>query len=179
MAVRQLPHPSFFMKRLLFLLCLAQNLCAAEQPDLAGGKFGKVISEKALVKVSSTCQYDAPETHLNLVRGPKVPCAFHTNKEKNPHVLLKLPAAAEVKGLEILNRGDGSGFREATLAVSVSEDGKTWKQIWSAEGKAEDRWAITCVDAKGQGHKASWIKLETKPEKADFFHLSRVTIYGN
>lgn len=178
MAVRQLPQPYLFMKHLLLLLCLAQPVLA-EAPDLAGGKFGRVISEKALVKVSSTCQYDAPETHLNLVRGPKVPCAFHTNKEKNPYVLLKLPAAADVKGLEILNRGDGSGFREATLTVSVSEDGKTWKQIWSAEGKAEDRWTVACVDANGQGHKASWIKLETKPEKADFFHLSRVTIYGN
>jgi hypothetical protein len=166
------------MKSLLLLLCLAHPLLA-EEPDLAGGKFGKVISEKALVKVSSTCQYDAPETHLNLVRGPKVPCAFHTNKEKNPYVLLKLPAAAEVKAMEILNRGDGSGFREATLAVSVSEDGKQWKQIWSAEGKAENRWAISVVDANGQGHKANWIKLETKPEKADFFHLSRVTLYGS
>jgi hypothetical protein len=167
------------MKPLPFLfLCAALPLQAAD-PDFAGGKYGKIISTKALVKVSSTSSYDSPENHLNLVRGPVVPCAFHTNKEKNPHVLLKLPAPAEIKGLEILNRGDGSGFRSATLTVSVSENGSDWKEIWSAGNKAEDRWAITCVDAGGRGHKAAWVKLETKPEKADYFHLSRVTLYGN
>ena len=176
MATHQFPILSTLMK---FILLLTPILLHAGEPDFASGKFGKVVSEKAVVRVSSTCEYDTPETHLNLVRGPKVSCAFHTAKEKNPNVILKLSAPAEVKGLEILNRVDGSGFREATLAVSLSEDGKTWKQIWTADGKAENRWAVGCVDANGQGTKASWIKLETKPEKSEFFHLSRVTVYGN
>lgn len=165
-------------RHFLLFLCAALPAQAAD-PDLAGGKFGKVISAKALVKASSTCSYDLPENHLNLVRGPVVPCAFHTNKEKNPQVILKLPAPAEIKGMEILNRGDGSSFRSATLTVSVSEDGTAWKEIWSAQNKAEDRWAIVCTDATGRGHQAAWVKLETKPEQADYFHLSRVTLYGN
>ncbi len=166
------------MKRFVFSLLLTPALMAAE-PKLDASKYGKVLSEKAAVKVSSTSEYDTPETHLNLVRGPKVPCAFHTGKEKNPSVILKLPAVAEVKALEVLNRGDGSGYREATLSVSLSEDGKTWTEVWSAGGREEDRWVIPCVDASGQGKKAGWVKLETKPAKAEFFHLSRVTVYGN
>lgn len=167
------------MLRFLPILIFFTTFAAAADPDFASGQFGKIVSEKAVVKVSSTCEYDTPETHLNLVRGSKVPCAFHTNKEKNPNVILKLSAPAEVKGLEILNRGDGSGFREATLAVSISEDGKKWTELWSAGGKAENRWAISTLDAAGKGQKAAWVKLETKPEKPEFFHLSRVTVYGN
>ena len=74
-------------------------LTAAAPDDAKAGKFGAILSEKAIVRVSSTCGYDTPETHLNLVRGPAVPCAFHTAQEKEPWVTLKLPAASEVRAL--------------------------------------------------------------------------------
>ena len=159
-----------------WLLALAPLFMAASPADLKAGKFGAVVSEKAVVQVSSTCGYDTPETHLNLVRGEKVPCAFHTEKEKQPWVVLKLERAVTVKALEILNRGDGSGFREASLAAYLSEDGKTWTEVWNAGGKAEDAWIVPV--AEGKGMKAAWVKLALTQEKPEHFHLSRVTVYG-
>lgn len=162
---------------LSLLLCLAARACAAE-PDLAGGSFGKPVSEKALVRVSSTCQWDTPETHLNLVRGPQVPCAFHTASEQNPHVILKLPAAAEVKALEIVNRKDGSGERTTGLVASLSEDGKTWTEVWKSDGPAKESWTVPLTNEAGHGKKAAYVRLELKNEKKQYFHLSRVTVYG-
>lgn len=165
--------------RLIFslLLCLAAPGLAAE-PDLAGGSYGKPLSEKALVRVSSTCQYDTPETHLNLVRGPQVPCAFHTASEQNPHVILKLPAVAEVKALEIVNRKDGSGERTTGLVASVSTDGTAWTEVWKSEGAAKASWTVPLTDGAGQGKKAAYVRLELKNDKKQYFHLSRVTVYG-
>lgn len=163
------------MKR-LWLFALLPLFLAAAPEDLKSGKFGGLVSEKAVVQVSSTCSYDTPETHLNLVRGEKVPCAFHTGKEKQPWVILKLERPATVRALEIVNRGDGSGFRQASLAAFLSEDGKTWTEVWNAGGKAEDRWIVPI--AGGAGQKAAWVKLALTQEQPEFFHLSRVHVYG-
>ena len=167
------------MKRLLPLLLLLHAAVRADAPaDLASGRYGGIISGKALVKVSSTCQHDTPETHLNLVRGEPVPCAFHTREEKEPWVVLKLDREAEVKALDIVNRRDGSGFRAAGLVAWVSRDGRDWEQVWEAGGKAEARWVVPLVDGAGKGRRASWVKLGLRSEKPQFLHLSRVTIHG-
>ena len=161
----------------LFPLSLLPLLVAAAAPDLKSGKFGALLSENAVVQTSSTCEYDTPETHLSLVRGETVPCAFHTNRDKEPWVVLKLSRAAEVKAIEIVNRQDGSESRAANLVAWLSEDGKTWTEIWKADGKAEKSWVVT-VGTDGCGRKASWIKLSTQQEKPEYFHLSRVNVYG-
>jgi hypothetical protein len=160
----------------LWLTALLPLFLAATPADLKSGKFGTVLSVKAVVQVSSTCSYDTPETHLNLVRGERVPCAFHTGKEQQPWVILKLERPATIKAIEIINRQDGSGFRQASLAAFLSEDGKTWTEVWNAGGKAEDTW-IFPVNG-GSGQKAAWVKLALTQEQPEFFHLSRVTVYG-
>lgn len=165
------------MKSLLFLFLIPQ-LIAATTADLKAGKFGKLLSENALVKTSSSCQHDTPETHLNLVSGPQVACAFHTDKESNPWVILKLEGNVEVCALEIINRQSGSGFREKNLIVWISENGKDWQEVWSAGGKEENSWIVTLTDKEGKGKKAAWVKLGTNNKSPEYFHLSRVNVYG-
>lgn len=165
------------MKNFLVLL-LFPLFMAATPADLAAGKFGVLVSEKALVKTSGTSVYDTPETHLNLVRGPVVPGAFHTDKEAKPWVILKLGHSVEVRALEIFNRlGVGSEL-VATLTVWLSEDGENWQQVWDAGGKEEDSWVVTLTDPNGKGKMASWIKLGTHHDPPSYFHLSRVNVYG-
>ena len=130
------------------------------------------------METSSTCSYDTPETHLNLVRGEPVPCAFHTNKENEPWVVLKLGRRVEVRALEIVNRQGGSGDREANLVAWLSEDGVTWTEVWNAGSKAENSWIIPVAGADGSGMKAAWVKLGTRQNHPEYFHLSRVTVYG-
>lgn len=151
---------------------------AAAPADLASGKFGVVQSGRAVVKTSSSCDYDTPETHLNLVRGEPVACAFHTNKEKEPWVVLKLGRSVDIRALEIINRKDGNGGREANLTVWLSSDGVAWTEVWNAGGKAENSWIIPMVGEDGRARKAAWVKLGTRQDNPEYFHLSRVNVYG-
>lgn len=152
---------------------------AAAPNELKQGKFGQLQSEKAVVKISSSCGFDTPETHLNLVRGEPVPCAFHTDKEKEPWVVLKLSRSVEVRAMEVINRRNGSGFREANLIAWLSDDGNTWTEVWNAGGKAEDSWIIPVSGKDGRGQKARWVKLGTRQINPEYFHLSRINVYGN
>jgi hypothetical protein len=162
------------MKIIALIPLIASVAFAAPESPPAG----KILSEKAVVKVSSTCEYDTPEHHLNLVRGEVLEMAFHTKNEKNPWVILKLDRAAEIKRVEIKNRPGQNAERSATLTMSFSDDGKTWQEIWAAKGKAEQTWDIPVADASGKGRKAGWVKLELKPKGGEFFHLSRVTLFS-
>lgn len=154
----------------LLSLLLTTSVLAAPQTNL---------SEKAIVQVSSTCAYDCPETHLNLVRGEVVEAPFHTNAESNPWVVLKLPTAGEIKSVEVKNRPGQNHARAATLSLSLSDDGKTWISVWSAGGKSEKVWQIPLTDAAGKGKMGRYVRLQLKPEKGrEFLHLSRVTVLG-
>ena len=165
--------------RFIPLSLLLLPLCMALSPaDLEAGKFGRIQSEKAVVKTSSSCAFDTPETHLNLVRGESVPCAFHTNKEKEPWVVLKLGRSVEVRALEIINRQNGSGDREANLTAWLSQDGVTWTKVWSAGSNAENSWIIPVSGEDGRGRKAAWVKLGTQQDNPEYFHLSRINVYG-
>ena len=136
---------------------------------------GKPLSgDGMLVKTSSTSQWDSPELHLSLVRGQPVSCAFHTNKEKKPWVAIRLAAPAEVTGIEVTNRTDGSEFRTEPLVVSVSADGKTWKQVFRSE-KAEPKWSIPLSEPAAG---TQWVRFELDRGNAEYFHLSRVVIYA-
>lgn len=127
-----------------------------------------------LVRPSSTCEWDTPETHVQLVRGPVVPCAFHTAREKAPSVLIKLAQPTDVTALEVTNRADGSDFRTKPLVVSVSADGKAWTEVFRSD-TAEPKWSIALAQpATG----VRWVKLALAPAKPEFLHLSRVVIHA-
>lgn len=158
-------------------LLLALALLPAQGVRLEDPKHGKIVSEKAIVKVSTTCGYDTPETHLNLVRGAQVEFAFHTDSEKNPWVVLKLPAHAVVTGFRIVNRTNAAHHsRAAGLTVSLSNDGKAWREVWKAD-KPEAEWKVSLLATK-KSQRALYVKLETKSDPAGPFHLSKVFIHG-
>ncbi len=153
------------------ILCVLTAVASSAAAELPGRP---LPGEGVLVKPSSTCQWDAPENHLNLVRGPVVPCAFHTAREKAPSVVLKLPQATDVVALEVTNRADGSDFRTKPLVISVSADGKAWKEVHRSE-TAEAKWSIALAEPATS---VRWVKLALAPEKPEFFHLSRVVIHA-
>jgi hypothetical protein len=160
------------VKPSVFLLLLA--IASPANPPPAG----TLISAKASVRISSTSEYDTPETHLDLVRGPETDCAFHTRSEKSPWVILKLPQPATITALRIVNRKDGNTARAAGLTAWLSTDGKSWTEVWKASGPAEPVWDIPLSNTPASGIRASFVKIGLSSDQPQFLHLSRISVYG-
>jgi hypothetical protein len=155
------------VKPSVFLLLLAIASPANPPPP------GTLISTKASVRISSTCEYDTPETHLDLVRGPETDCTFHTRSEKSPWVILKLPKPATITALRIVNRKDGNTARAAGLTAWLSTDGKSWTEVWKASGPAQAVWDVPLSNIP-----ASFVKIGLSSDQPQFLHLSRISVYG-
>ena len=147
--------------------------------------YGKIVSQQATVKASSTSQYDPPGAPQALVaEQPVDDFAFSTSQEANPWVEIDLGREVSVTGVRVLNRTKAAQAgmdRAATLRLSISSDGKSWTEVWKAESGLP-LWEIPVNDflagAQVPGRKARFVRLETKPEKPEYFHLRQVQVYG-
>ena len=97
--------------------------------------------------------------------------AFHTNSEE-PWLIIILKNPAEIKKIYIQNRVDQCQERAKGLTISVSNDQKTWKEIWKATD-IQPEWNIDLKNLE----KAQYIKFEA-PHNIPL-HLNNVRIYGN
>lgn len=144
-------------------------------------QFGPVINEGATVKVSSTCVHDFPEDHQSLLTGELSArdYAFHTAAEKNPWVTVDLGSVKDVQAVVIENRPNEQ--RADGLILSVSDDGETWTEVWQAE-EFELEWTAVLTHFHAgidvPGHKARYLKLETRGDRSRSLLLRRVTVYG-
>jgi hypothetical protein len=132
---------------------------------------GTLLSEGAFTTFSSvSSRWDKhPWMHWNL--GGKRPGMFHTNEDQNPWVTLELRHFGELTGIEIVNRKTHRE-RAVPLHVSVSVDGKTWKEI-AVFNKPRASWKI---DLSGKHIRARFIRLMKKGK--GFLHLDNARAYG-
>ncbi len=96
--------------------------------------------------------------------------AFHTNSQ-DPWFIVTLKSPADIKTIYIQNRFDAQAQAQR-LTVSVSNDQKTWKEIWKATD-VKPEWIIDLKAAE----KAQYIKFELP--QGSHLHLNNVRIYGN
>ena len=149
----------------------------------ANTAYGKNISEKATLTVSSSSQWNDPAKYSTFFTGERpAGFAFHTAEETNPWAIVDLGSVQRITGLAIVNRADMNQERAATLKVSSSEDGKNWKPVWAAAG-AQSRWEIPLTDfhdagGKQPGELIRYLKLETRPDHPAALHLRRIEVYG-
>jgi hypothetical protein len=106
--------------------------------------------------------------------------AFHTGQETAPWVEIDLGKPLKVTGLFIRN-AESTPERMATLAASVSLDGKEWTQVWKAE-RAETCWEIPITEyvsgARVPGKTARFIRLQTHPTKPEYLLLKQLDVWG-
>jgi hypothetical protein len=145
--------------------------------------YGTIISEDATLTLSTTSKHDKASNHKNFFSDKygSVDYAFCTDLETNPSAIVDLGQVKRVTGIAIENR-ESCSSRAATLSVSISEDAKTWKHVWSAAGD-QSRWEFALTDfhdagGKNPGKSVRYIKLETNPEKPDMLHLRKIEVYG-
>lgn len=128
----------------------------------------RLVSDKGLLKISSTCGWDQPVAHRAVLRD--APGLFHTDKETGNWALVKLPEAVDVSTVMIVkNRGNESRSRH--LKVSRSTDGATFFPLAESDN-APNEWTINAGGARTQ-----WIKVERVSDEADFFHLRNILIF--
>lgn len=131
---------------------------------------GKCVSENAKFEQSSLDKQYNPRDNRLLSDGAGT-FSFHTMREKNPYIIIELEKPFLITGAEILNRADAQGDRTHPLYMYISDDGKTWKKVWSSD-MAKSRWIVELKNPQS----AKFVKLSLKRE--EIFHLKRVRIYG-
>ena len=134
---------------------------------------GELLSENGLIKISSTSKHDTPLQHRGVLRPEGG--FFHTNKDEHPWVIARLAKIGELSGIVIINRTVKKyQTRQIPMVVSISEDGQQWQEIWETD-KNQDVWRI---DLLSQKLRAAYIKIETKKDAPDYFHLHNILVYG-
>ncbi len=137
---------------------------------------GKLLSDKAMMKISTSGGYDYPEVYpfcLDTTRD--IDRTFHTDGEKSPWAMVTLPGMSEISGILITPNRGYYRDRNVPIMVWVSENGTDWKEVFTSE-KLESEWRI---DLSSAPIKAKYVKVGRVPEfKNDCFHLGKILIYG-
>jgi len=168
--------------------CTGRNTAAARRPDATKAHRPAAkddpggldwISRDATYEVSSIYSRYNPLPSLLTGRGRLHPTgslknchAFHTNQEKNPHIIITLAGAPMIQRLFIENRRGGGGEeRAAGLTVWVSGDKKSWQRVWTARRLARS-WMVKLeapIDA-------AYVKIGLVG--TNYLHLKKVKVYG-
>ena len=129
----------------------------------------KLVPADGMVRGSTTCQWDSPWDHINLLR----PCggSHHTDKETNPNVIVELKNGVNLAGL-IITKRNGNEDRMKKMEVSTSTDGATWFPLASTDNMPKE-WIVTAPE----GTRAKWIKVEAKNAQPEFMHLRHILVY--
>lgn len=144
---------------------------------LYGKEIGENISRDfASYKQSSNSSDDGKE-HESLMKGAVAGqgFAFHTDREKDAHIIIDLGAESEVIAVEIVNRKQAKlRSRAASLKMELSSDKLAWTPVWRAE-KAQAQWDVILKKPMN----ARYIKLSLDSSYPEYLHLSSVNVFGD
>ncbi len=156
-------------------LCALQDALeppkAREPIDFSALADAPLLSDKAVLRLSTTSHWDAPQIYHHVIDGLTSEWAFHTAKEKTPHAEVILPGMAEVSTVYLRNR-QGNPDRLVPFVVEVSEDGKVWQTVASATEVRED-YTFTFKPIK-----AKFVRVQCQPEETTFLHLRKFCVFG-
>ncbi len=141
-----------------------------QDDSLMPARPGAWISEGAKVSYSSRDARYAPKSDT-LTSSGEGAFAFHTQKEENPWLVIDLGRERKVMGAEIVNRSDAQGSRTSRLWMSVSQDGKNWRDVWHSDDTRR-RWNAVLEKPEN----ARYVRIQMR--KNEIFHLKRVRIFG-
>lgn len=146
-----------------------------KNPDIKMPSFepfpGKLASEKGLVWMSSTSQWDKPHEHPGLLTPDGG--TFHTAKDTDAFVAVELPRQVYVTGIVVVGT-PGNLHRCNNMKVQVSENGKDWKDVHDF-GACNNR--VMRSDLGGKRPVAKYVRI-LRAGGPEFFHLNGIYIYG-
>lgn len=131
---------------------------------------GKLLSDQALLKISSSHPKDTPWAHRKIMTGEDG--GFITRDEKEPCVFLKFPHAVKITSLLIVRASDHPEQCEK-LKISYSADNNKWVPLRENQ-KVPEVWRIDLPEAITAG----WIKVERLADKPIPFRLRNILVFG-
>ena len=154
-------------------LCALQNLLTPVNRTFLEPKMdGTLLSDKGLLRLSSTSRWDSPQAYLAVIDGLSPTDCFHTSQEQQPWAEVVLPGMAEVSGIYLLNRGDQNNGRLVPAVIEVSEDGKTWRKVASID-KNQGDYHLTFPAVR-----AKRVRITCHPQDRTFLHLRKFCVFG-
>lgn len=130
---------------------------------------GRLVPPAGMIRCSTTSNWDKPWEHRYVL----MPCGgeFHTDKEKNPLVIVDFPGSIKLSGL-IISKKEDNQERIKKVKVSTSVDGATWFPL-AETANMETEWRIEAPEGKSARH----IKIEADNDNPEFFHLRHILVY--
>lgn len=126
-------------------------------------------AKAALVRLSTTSNYDAPACHIDIPTLNGGRC--HTAKENKPNIIIELPSRQSLAGC-IIRKTNGNEGRMKKATVSISSDGATWVPQESIDSMPKE-WVVPFPG----GTAAKWVKVEFDNPSPDFAHISHFVIF--
>jgi len=160
---------------------LAQTLKPGELHSEAGNRMpggytrpeGTLVSEQGFVTFSSLdSEWDVPWAHP-LIGRDKIRGFFHSQKEQRPWAKMELKKETGLKSIIVVNR-PSCPERQPPIKVSVSSDGNQWTEVF----RSTENRALWSIDLNGRNISARYVKVENDDDKADFFHLTNILVFG-
>ena len=144
------------------------------QSTLRNKPIGSNLSRDHATFTMSSAASDNPKEHPTLFKGnyARSGYAFHTDAEKNAHIVVDLKSPCQVKALRIVNRNN-IHERAKTLTVWASTDQKSWQKIWAAKAAAPE-WDIPLESPVT----ARYLKVGLNSPTPEHLHLRAVDVYG-
>ena len=168
-----------------------RNLCALQEklsPYKAKGReypqrdfgSGTLVSSEGMLTTSSTSPQDTPAKYVHAIDA--TPCngdSFVTaSKEKEPWALVTLKGTVVLKGVVVENKGRNADQRkrQAPIEIEASDDGKTWRPVYSDEEARETYRA----DLSRSEMRVRYVRVRRKSAKdnEEPFRLSKILVYG-
>ena len=142
----------------------------------------KLVSTDALVKTSSSSQWDSPKPYSGLIDGSSErEFAFHTSSGKKEWVMLDLKKTYNLSEISIVNRKSTAFHNRArNMKVQISQDGKAWNTVYVLKRPRAVyrlKYKVGKNDSKNINDiKARYLRLVIDNNNA--LHLSKIRVYG-
>ena len=136
-----------------------------------------LMSREGMLKTSTTSNWDSPAKYARIIdETPTDDNGFHTDKEDAPWACVVLPGPVELKGVVIENRCAAQNMgRQVPLQIQVSDDGETWRTVYTESEILQTYRA----DFRRAALRAKFVRVQRIPgEKNDFFHFTKILVYG-
>ena len=154
-------------------LCIEHNLdifsSFEPSPNLLDAPFVSNISRNSKISLSS--EYCTPS---GLSRIPGYGWCFHTNKQKEPSIVIDIGYAAEIFNIVIYNRFDACFDRAKNLSVFVGNDLNKMKLIYENSGV----WGVDgkpfALEFEEEMEPVRYVAMRLMDD--EYFHLGEVQI---
>ncbi|MEN9361773.1 MAG: hypothetical protein RL095_3308 [Verrucomicrobiota bacterium] len=134
---------------------------------------GRLLSGDGLLRLSS--HYDQKHV-LSFPAALSQPQGgfIHTGNEVRPWAEVVLPGPCQLSGISIVNRFEDSSYRALPLKVAVSEDGKTWTEVF----RSDKDLACWEIDLAKKPVRARYVRISRDSESKDCFNFRALRVWG-